>query len=1285
MSIPVGTYVDATVSYSWGVSPGSASVNMPGDWDAAEPGDEIVLNLGGTTFQGVVMARNPGASGLGGTFTRVEIADNRIHLQWDVTKCVFNMTEVRADNPATPGIDRQRRYWSIKPDSWNAQIKTWWRTPIHAATIVDIITTSTTENPCFEWDIADPDNLLKAPVYEIDANNGTKVGSLLTEICGQLGIVFTCVGTNTLKFARKGDGTAPYINPATEASYSGGTSLSHADTHIQVIGGRNVYQDVVTLEPWWNNYWNPFVPEWAWLAEVDRLWGSEWAGETDPEVKALRRSIKSRQVTLRDYQLADGDGNDFGMWGEVCRMEMPVWLYLRDIVWRAYRVPRNYVLSFAGIGDTTLHLGVQSLEFHEHLLAACNYDATEGDISRLDPPQWYPPDAAFILAKGFRVSALDPKLVKVITAEEMGRSRTVWAPQNGFTLDPRPESLGVIFDEPLALDSTEHPFFKWKNHGKAGISTTHTLYNVVVPNADGFANAQPPQVKMAIAWRANKYTKKFGSGKRWGVAHSDGIAGHYITRDGVVTDEVPWPDGDDATTVDAKAAEFAAKLLGQQEYFDVGSITRKGGMGTALNGVVDKVTVKVDFAGGWTETIDLTKERQPVTYYNNRLLDRMARFHDLFQGQRANRIEIQTKQAQIAMKRLKTEQVGAVIKTLQHAMSFVAGNEHPALQKVLLTGAVAAGQALWRNATSGLLSPTGTVFAGIITAAGLGAGAAEAATQGIVPVRVKGPFTAGDSVGVNGSNDYAEVNGERSLSRLLATYTGTDTVLAPVQLGAGGGGGGPPTPRPFAVLPYSPTQVRVVESTVLGERPDGMSNLDTPEFHLTVAAGNEVYLVLTFDNLTGECTSRTVGNGASLPADSPSTHTYYIALARIAAGVGAPRAAEQYRYGPIEHFALSLPQSPDGDIGTEILHDIGSYGFRTLKARGGMRVEVDPANDGRVRMTGCLRGFEVLQDGAGYVWVMQSTVFGLTPYGMYPGDDPKFTLVVGNGDKIYVKVIFDLDGDPYSATVEKAASVPADVASTRTFHIPLCTVAVADGVITTDQTRYGPIEFFTMDLPIESDSEKGVSVLGSPSNDEVQGRGGHGLRTLRGRNGINIEVDPDNTGRLLFSGRVLPFQVEGRRLTDEASTPQLRVTHHSRLLGSITPDDTLAITDLGEWKNVTSGSQIVFLRLDSDAMTARVYVEEQVNSVWLHFPEPIEWVNRAAVNKVQKGAFVLIGYLYGSAPATEVAAFNFSSPLHPDPEYWFIQCLSTDLLVAQMCFAGFNVKYPAPWHGAKKL
>jgi hypothetical protein len=52
---------------------------------------------------------------------------------------------------------------------------------------------------------------------------------------------------------------------------------------------------------------------------------------------------------------------------------------------------------------------------------------------------------------------------------------------------------------------------------------------------------------------------------------------------------------------------------------------------------------------------------------------------------------------------------------------------------------------------------------------------------------VKGPFTAGDSVGVNGSGDYAEVGGERSLSRLLASYEGTDTVLAPVQLGAGGG------------------------------------------------------------------------------------------------------------------------------------------------------------------------------------------------------------------------------------------------------------------------------------------------------------------------------------------------------------------------------------------------------------------------------------------------------------------------------------------------------------------
>lgn len=796
MTITLGTYISSDVTRSWGVSPGSGVVVIPGDVSGSySPGDEVTLNLGGDTFQGIVSSVNTSADGVGGTFTRIEIFDNRIHLQWDSIKLAYNFTEVRADNPATPGIDRQRRYWSIQSDDHVAQLKTWSDTPFTARHIVDDINASL--DVAFGWTISDPDGLLDQPVYEIDANNGAKVGNVLSEICSQLGIVFTVTGYDTLLFSRKGTGDIPYIDPATEASQSSGSSLSHADTHIEVVGGRNVYQDTVTLEPWWNDYWNDYVNEPDWLARVEEVWGSEWSSLATNAEKSLARAIKAREVTLRDYNKALGGlapSDDYGMWGEVCRMEIPVWRYLHDIVFRAYRVPRDYSLSFSTeLGDdSTRTLTVQSLTFHEHLLGAMDYDPSSGDCYlKVTPdasyPQWYPPDAAFIITKGFRVGSVDPRVQKVITPAQLAAARDTWVSTNDFTLDPRPESLGVIFGQMLVMDTTENPFYKFPNQvahdGDPAVDTTHPLYNVAVPNLGAVMEAA--EVKMTIAWEADKYIKAFGSGPRYGTLHSEGIAGHYIMYNGVVTREVPWPDD---TYADDKAEAFAASMIGQQVYFDVGSIKRAGGCGTALTGMVDKVHVTINMEGGTQETIDLTKERPPVGYYSQRLLDRLARQHDLFQHQRAHRIEVWELQSQLAMrKQLDREMDEWVARAIQTLFGIPVGNAHcsPAIAK--LPASTAAGTPIWTDVGTGDVSTSGTVLTGVSVAEDSN-GECPVATQGTVPTRVKGPFSSGDTVGVNGTNTYCEVGGDRPVGQVLVDYpdpeVNTDTVVAPVRLGS---------------------------------------------------------------------------------------------------------------------------------------------------------------------------------------------------------------------------------------------------------------------------------------------------------------------------------------------------------------------------------------------------------------------------------------------------------------------------------------------------------------------
>ena len=805
-TISDGTYSKADITLSWGISPGSAVIQKPGDVRSSYPaGSEVTTNTGGTTFHGMVVKVSLNASGLSGKTTQIDIADNRIHLQMDPIKGAWNMTDVRADNPLTPGIDRQRRYWSIVPDDHRIQRRTWRDTPFTAREIVDQINENI--DVAFAWTISDPGDLLESPVYEINANDGAKVGSVLAQICEQLGILLTVTGYDTLLFARKGTGTEPYLDPHTVSAYGTGTALSHVDTHVEVVGGRNVVQhNTVTLEPWWNAAYEIYLGEGPWLDRVEELWSADWAGEPTEEAKRSFQAAKARSVTLREYVDKTGVGAyaDYQWWGEVSRMEMPVWLYLRDIVFKAYRVPRDYVFSVPGTDEL---VPLESVEMHESLLAAMDWSPTTGELSvKADPsppyPQWYPQDRMFVIAQAQRISVIDPRGHKVITAESQAAQRSIWQSRNNYTIDARPESFGIIFDDMLFVDEVENPLILFPNQDKDVIAgdPAHPLFNVAVPNANFVVYSA--NVRATIAWKVEKYLKPFGSGPRWGTAHAEGIAQHRVYQGGILYAEVPYPGGDLA---DDKATQFASGLILQDPTYDSGPKTRKGASGTELTGMIDRVTVSVNFEGGITETVDLTKERQPITYFNERQLDRAAQQHDLYKDQRANRNEVWelrtygTEMRAIHRNRPDPLQAYADIQALQSAPI---GAPHAGVQMVDIGPTPRqAGHLLYRSVVTGAITTSGSddfAFAGVVVADGA-SGRTALATQGVVPVRVQGPFNSGDVLIFYRESDFgtgfsvaalqAQHGGltkwtDVCVGTIQNSYEGEDVVLTPVNLGA---------------------------------------------------------------------------------------------------------------------------------------------------------------------------------------------------------------------------------------------------------------------------------------------------------------------------------------------------------------------------------------------------------------------------------------------------------------------------------------------------------------------
>lgn len=757
---------ECDLTKSWGITPGGGCIRVPGALKV-EAGQEVAINLGGGVFAGVVTDYKTEKTFRGGVQTRIDLADNRIKLHWDDVYCMFNVSEVRPDNPYTPGIDRQKRYKHILPDDWDAQVITWSNDPWSAKDIIGFILGADTVSYSWETEFHPIQDM---PVYGIDANNGAKLSNLLQEITEHQGLVLTLTGPYRLAWARKGEGTMPVI--PFDAETSGlGEAITTNDTSVRIIGDSNRYQDFpIEFEPDWNSKYEPFIFEPAWRQEVCSVFTLD--GSTLSQNAAI--ASKMRSVTVREYAALKGiDWVDWGMWGEVGRMDIPVWEYLQGIVFKAYRVPYTYTIN---------GIDLFSLTLVEGLLASVDYDPNTGKMSYHLPMEYYPDTKAFVIAQGQQLDFIDPRTQTAITMEQLASGAGAWSACNRFSLDTK--NKVIIFDQPVFVPGGEDKsLFSFPNRSLDGMEQTNPLYNIAVPNANATFTAA--KVRASLTFDAERYSKRYGNGVRKGPKYTRGLGYHALMEGGSFSQEVPYGDGKKA---DQKADEIAASSIHLMATYPSGEYIRRGVAGTELNGCIDRVTIHLEFNQGLSETVAFAKEAPAVNFDSERDLDRKIRMRDLFPGQlklledvkRLNWIERITK----GMSRNAPTNYSGLFDVLQTPVGSIDCSPVEVIDPNQSTWN--AGQPVLLDST-GVPSPDGKVFAGVVISNN-SKGSFKVATQGIVPVLVKGPFSTGDQIGINtGSGQTAQVNGAIGLGVANADYSGSATVLAPVRLGAGSG------------------------------------------------------------------------------------------------------------------------------------------------------------------------------------------------------------------------------------------------------------------------------------------------------------------------------------------------------------------------------------------------------------------------------------------------------------------------------------------------------------------
>lgn len=848
---------------AFGVGPASASGVCVGDPGLAV-GDYVVFSFGAISFYGVVSQLNTPVSTSEGLKYHFGIVDNRIRLAWQTVAGMWNMEEpVHGDSnrvrpealvahysnttglngsddldtsagvEGSSGVDGvslsdtgpkpegRRRYAHILPQHHESQLKTYTDNPLTCAEILSSAFKGAWGSYNFTRNYHTSQN--NTALLNIDANNGMVLAGFVSMMNSHIGLDMTIDGANSLRWERKGDGV--FIPPADVLCLDDqGEALSHVPTKVEIIGDKNTVQVLnVPLEPDWASGWEKFLSEVAWVDEVDVTFGPYPATQQG----AAERAARAREVTLSEYIVAKGDSTDLidiRCWGDIGRMDLPVWIYINEILYKSYRIKPDYELY---------GVPLDSLELMDGLLCSCELEgagATAKIRYRRNPVELYPAAKAYVAGKGQPLDMLDKRTYELFSTQRTKNLREEFSSINEFDVDKLHKSFH--FNTPIFIDgdpAADKSIFLYPNKGKGGytdvsgdLGADSDYLSIVVPNP-GYEIA-PSDILVSVAWGIAKFKRRYGSGVRRTVYQAPDICEHVLdmgddsgfSASGALAVPVnplgvsdpPAVGGlrtilyEDGSTADERAEEMVSSLILRNAVETSGSYRRYGFAGTVLSGIHDRVSISVDFQNGIVETVSFEKALGTQGFESERVREGRLVNADLYSGQQELKKEV--RQLRIMAKyanKSKSANRSDRHKTLPDVFTQPIGDqmasttyvaksiEVPESATPVLAGAPwKAGHVVWLD-DSGSITASGKRLGGIVTMGEVPSSPRaqlNMAKSGVVPCLVKGPFSGGDSIGCDDGENICTVGGSKAVGKIdhSGDYTGEEVMIVNCRISA---------------------------------------------------------------------------------------------------------------------------------------------------------------------------------------------------------------------------------------------------------------------------------------------------------------------------------------------------------------------------------------------------------------------------------------------------------------------------------------------------------------------
>lgn len=849
--------VELSLTWSWGAQPATATMTYtagfsnPDDSINTSAGyvapvgayAELFINSGTSEvhrFYGVVMS-DQGLDAAQGKDRVLQFHDLREFLSWDTVFCSFNIPDTVSYADGMTVLKR-RRWRHLLPANWQTNQYSYTDAPLTAAEICDyLFGASTVESP---WVAQYHPAMVTTPVLGMDFSSGTTLAAALTQVCEPIGMVFTLFGKWILRFRRKGelvtvsnpytpvdpnmpwasspfplDGSGNPVWPRTPGGDHAGDQLRDGllvttnPTRVRVIGDRNLYQ-VLNLElvPDWAAGWQEFWDEQVFLnwvyanvlsdedvpyaqlptvntGDPENIIGWQLASAraselTVGEVAILRESTSSDGASFVDHRLFSGQS----------RMQMPALLYLRQILWRAYRLP-----------SVILGRAASSFQLVDRQLIGVSHDAA--GVIAVEAGQ--PLDGAgYVIAQGIgfnsqtALRALNPDRFNLADWVD---ANSRWSVQSFGVDADGGDGIGFI-----VLDS---PVFVAED---AFSAITSGSMNLAVANAA--PTIEPAVVRAALTLAGERYVYTWPSTppsqQKDATQTESGLHAELVyDSSGTLLTSINYADGQ---APNDKAQAIASSVLVRQWVYRLGGydrIIQPGDVGVMLNGVIDRVSISAS-AQGLTERVDFSAERTGADFIPDRFYERQIRDASLFQGQRELRQQARESNTLASALRANPGFVGTIMRGFHDLIGGGPVSPGKIIPDVAEAEPVSlpAGTPLWRRSTDTtavLPAEVGTehnVLLGVTVRDGeYSPNNLPLASNGRVLIRVHGGsagVAVGDVLGRADGNNYLSPVESEGVAVARASVPASTTRLIWCDIGSGGGGstGGSDEPIPDTVF-----------------------------------------------------------------------------------------------------------------------------------------------------------------------------------------------------------------------------------------------------------------------------------------------------------------------------------------------------------------------------------------------------------------------------------------------------------------------------------------------------